>query len=132
MNECLTVSGITNKDSLIEAEYNMINTYDYTQIFYKNNKLLAIIGYKKLFMCGKQFLCLFALTTKEIVHYPVMYYKEAVKFINRAKKEGLDLLFCTINTYKESLSMIERLGFKFYNTIMINNKPFEISVLGVK
>ena len=131
LNECMTVSGITNKDSLVDIECSMMNTFDYTQAFYKNKKLLAIIGYKKIFMDGKQFLFLFALTTKEIVHNHMTYYKEAVKFINKAKKEGLDLLFCTIKTYKESLNMIKRLGFKLYNTIMINNKPFEISVLGV-
>lgn len=131
LNECMAVSGIKNKESLVDAEYNMINTFDYSQTFYKNNKLLAIVGYKKMFMDKKKFLFLFALTTKEIKHNHMTYYKEAVKFINRAKKEGLDLLFCTIDTYKESLNMIKRLGFKFYNTITINNKSFEISVLGV-
>lgn len=131
LQECIAASGLTNIQSLIDAEYNIVKTFDYSNAIYRDNKLCAIIGYKKLYIDNHKCLALMALTTKEIIHRKIDYYKEAIKFINKAKKVCNKLLFCTISSYKEALSMNKRLGFKYYREIMINGNKFEIDMLGV-
>jgi len=131
LEECLVSSGLKDINALIEAEYNIMKTQDYCEPIYRDNKICAIIGYKKYTLEGQDYLVLTALTAKEIRHRKLDYFKQAIKFVNKAKKVCSKLLFCTLASYKEALSMNKRLGFKHYSDIMINDRKFEIDMLGV-
>lgn len=131
LEECKAISGIKDIHSLIEYVYNIMKTLDYCEPVYKNNKICAIVGYKKHIIKEQNFVSLTALTTKEIINRKIEYFKQAIKFVNRAKKVCSKLLFCTLSSYKEALSMNKRLGFKYYRDIEINGRKFEIDMLGV-
>lgn len=131
LEECLVASGLRDINALTDAEYNVMQTMEYSEPIYREGKLCAIIGYRHIFIDDHKCLALIALTTKEIVKRKFDYFRQAVKFVNKAKKVCSKLLFCTLSSYKEALSMNKRLGFKHYRDIMINDRKFEIDMLGV-
>ncbi len=131
LEECFAAFGLKDKKAIMEAQYNAFQTLEYSEPIYRDGKLCAIIGYKKLFIDEYECLSLTALTTKEIIKRKFDYFKQAVKFVNKAKQMCNKLLFCTLSSYKEALSMNKRLGFKHYRDIMINGNKFEIDMLGV-
>lgn len=131
LEECFAASGLKDKNAVMEAEYNAFQTLEYAEPIYRDGKLCAIIGHKKLFIDGFEAMALIVITTKEIIKRKLDYFKQAIKFVNNAKKKCDKLLFCTLSSYKEALSMNKRLGFKHYRDIMINGKKFEIDMFGV-
>lgn len=131
LEECFAASGLKDKDAVMEAEYNAFQTLEYSEPIYRDGKLCAIVGFKKLFIDEHEAMAIIVLTTKEIVKRKFDYFRQAIKLVNKAKKVCSKLLFCTLSSYKEALSMNKRLGFKHYRDIEINGRKFEIDMLGV-
>lgn len=131
LEECFARTNVTDMHSLIDAVYNIVLTLDFSSAVYRDGKICAIVGYKKIYIDNHECLDMITLTTKEIVKRKFDYFRQAIKLVNKAKKVCSKLLFCTLSSYKEALSMNKRLGFKHYRDIEINGRKFEIDMLGV-
>lgn len=117
------------KEPLVEKVKKALKTLQDAFFIMFGGNILGVVGRKKIEQNGMVISCLFASTTKEIVKYPIQYYKAAKRFVDSMAKDSDVLLFSMPENFDRAISIIDRLGFTTISVDEIKGRKIVTKIL---